>query len=356
MNENEHLRSLERVQPDNEFRRGCLRLDMNENIQGLPEKFIESVVADIDAAFLATYPKYKQLIQQLADHNHISPVNICLGNGSDGVIKYIFEAYISSGDRVLLTNPTFAMFHVYCQMFGADRIAVDYNEDLTFPEDRFIKTLSEGVKMAVVVNPNNPCGTVIAPERMRNVVEAAQKNDVLLIIDEAYYYFYPKTFIQYVLEYPNVIVLRTFSKLCALSAGRVGYAASSEAIIHNLEKVKPTYDVNGFGVLFANRLLDQPQHIDDMIQEFREARDHLYARLEEAAIKFQPSSANFVLIDVGDQVEAIMHGLKQEKILVGGGFSQPNLKNYIRVTIASKNMMDFFMEKFLKVSKGVVHE
>ncbi len=350
------LEQLVRVQPDNEARLQCLRLDLNENVSGLPDEFVKGIAAEIDAEFLCTYPQYRELKQKIADRYHLKPGQICLGNGSDGIIKYFFDAYISQGDRVLLTNPTFAMYNVYCRMFGAQEVIVDYNADLSFPLEEFKRQLADDIRLAVVVNPNNPTGTILSAEQLHELMQTALDHKVLLMVDEAYFHYYPETAIADVNRFPNVIVLQTFSKLCALASSRIGYAAADEAIIHNLEKVKPTYDVNGFGVIFANRLLDQAHHIDNMIQKFEEARDHLCERLESAGIPFRTGAANFVLIDVGERVEAVMQGLKDEQILVGGGFSQPSLKNYIRVTIANKQTMDFFLEKFLKVSEGVGHE
>jgi len=350
------LENLIRVQPDNEARMNCLRLDLNENIAGLPEQFVREVLAQVDAEFLATYPNYKGLIHKIAEENNLSVTNISLGNGSDGAIKNIFEVFISSGDKVLLTDPTFAMYNVYGRMFGAQEISVGYNQDFSFPEERFMEELKPGVKMAVIVNPNNPAGTALTPASIQKIARKAHENNILLLVDEAYFYFCPDTVIGLINECPNVLVLRTFSKLCALAATRIGFVAADENIIKHIEKVKPTYDINGFGVLFAACLLDRPQIITGLIADFKKAKNYFNSRLIGEGISFRESQANFTLIHIGKDVPYVMEKLKDEKILVGGGFRQGFLCEYIRVTIGNQDMMDRFLDAFLKIYTRLGHE
>lgn len=323
-----------------------MRLDMNESVDGLPEKFVKSVLSEVDQEFLATYPEYYTLIQKIAEHNQVLPENICISNGSDGAIKYIFDCCISPGDRILLTDPTFAMYPVYCQMFNAQTVSIPYHDDFTFPLDAFLHCIGPEIRMAVVVNPNNPTGVALDPPGIQKIIAKCEREDVLFVLDEAYFYFYDKTAIEKIKKYQNLIVVRTFSKLCSLAALRLGYAAACPAIVENLCKVKPTFDVNGIAVLFAEKLLDRPQIIAESIEKANEGKNFLAEKLTSFGIEFRMGEANFVLIKCNQNVSEMISRLAKEKILVAGGFKQAFLKDYIRVTIGRIESMWQFCDVF----------
>ena len=345
------LVDLYRTKAPEYSRHDYLRLDMNEGVPGLPADFVKRTLTGIDASWLATYPEYQALQTKIAAHNGLAPENIILSNGSDAAIKYIFDAYVSAGDRILLTDPTFAMYPVYCRMFEAEPIAVAYRADLSFPWEEFIDRMGLDVHLAVVVNPNNPTGYALPPSQIIEMVAHAAQYKILVIVDEAYFYYYLGTVIQAVKEYQNLIVLRTFSKLCGMAALRLGYAAACPAVIENLGKVRPTFDVNGLAVRFAERLLEDPEIIQGLIRETKAGKDFLVGKLGSAGIQYRDGAANFVLINCFGKVDNIIQELAEEKILVSGGFRNESLKDYIRVTVAKKELMEEFWQVFIRIWK-----
>lgn len=342
-----HLAGVHRSNPHSGSRREYLRLDMNEGVPGLPEDFIKASWAEIDAQVLAAYPEYEALRDKIAHHNGILPENILLSNGSDGAIKYIFDAFVSPGDRVLLTDPTFAMYPVYCRMFAAQPVVLSCGADLSFSAEDFRRLLSEDCRLAVAVNPNNPTGYAFPPAELLSLIQEAQTRDVLLVVDEAYFYFYPETVIGEINRFDNLVVLRTFSKLCGLAAARLGYAAASPAIIENLRKVQPTYDVNGLAVALAEKLLDRPEIITHLIKGTAAGKEFLLQKLASAGIDHRAGEANFILIRCNNRLPELIKVLAAENILVGGGFSHPHLQNYLRVTVGRQEIMEIFWEKFI---------
>ena len=348
--EKPHLKRLKRISMVRLS--GGLYLDMNEGI-GLPKHFIQSLKREITPELIMRYPEYNRIDAQIADHNHIKPNNICISNGSDAAIKYIFDAYISSGDRVLFAVPTFAMYSVYCAMFDAEAVNIMYNHDFSLPVQRFKDMLSKNIKVAVIVNPNNPTGTVIKTEDLLSTIRIAHKNNVLLIVDEAYFYFYPETVIGHIRNFDNLVVLRTFSKLCSLAFLRIGYAAACSAIIENLKKVKPTFDVNGVAALFAENLMNNSGIIDNLINATLEGKRYLAKNLDEAGIEYIYGYANFILIRCKKRPEKIKERLLARGILVHAGFSFPALKDYIRVTVGDKAIMKKFWNNFIEAWDGM---
>lgn len=345
----EHLLDLERTGPREMSRLGCLRLDMNENPCGLPPDFVKNVLKEISPGFISAYPQYLGLIKAIARHDKVSADNIILANGSDSAIKYIFDAYVSAKDKVLLTDPTFAMYPVYCSMFAAEPVTVKYNADLSFPFEGFMDRLNRGVKLAVIVNPNNPCGSALSREKIARILKKAQENDALVVIDEAYFYYYPDSVIDEIRDFDNLIVLRTFSKLCGMAGLRLGYAAASSRVIGSLVKVKPTFDVNAVAALFARRLLENPGIIRDMVKLAEEGKNYLSGALGREGIEHRAGLANFVLIKCPGRVHQILEELSKNKILAAGPFGQDFLRDYIRVTVADKSTMQRFWADFIRI-------
>ena len=344
-----HLSRIYRTNTDEKSRQGFLRLDMNESLSGLPKKFINDVFSRVSPDYLATYPEYRSLKEKIAQFNNVLPENILLANGSDAAIKYIFDVYIKEGDKVLLTDPTFAMYPVYGQIFNAQAVLVEYNHDLSFPKNKFLKMMNSDVKMAVIVNPNNPTGSVISPQDLQEIITLAADKDILLIIDEAYFPFCPYTVVEQVKHFSHLIVLRTFSKMLAMAGARLGYAVACPSVIESLGRVRPTYDVNGLAVLLAESLLSKKEIINELMEDFKQGRDFLQKQLSKYHIPYKDTNANFVLISCGDRLPGIKAALEENKILVGGPFKQSFLEGYIRVTAGPKPVMEKFLESFIKI-------
>jgi Histidinol-phosphate/aromatic aminotransferase and cobyric acid decarboxylase len=338
-----HLDSLFRTRSKDLMRSEYMRLDMNESVTGLPEGFIKKTLADIDSNKLASYPEYGDLLDLIARHNGLGKENICLSNGSDAAIKYLFDAYISKGDKILITDPTFAMYPVYAGMFNAQVIAVPYGADLLFPENEFCSRLSGDIKMCVIVNPHNPSGSVIDKRNLLKIIRKAGKCGALCVVDEAYFYYYPHTVIREVKKMKNLVVLRTFSKLCGLAGARIGYAAASRDIIKNILKVKPTYDVNGVAVALAIALLSRRRIIPELVNDAGLGKKYLLRKLSGLSIEHVAGFANFVLVKCGGRKEEIAQRLFNKSILVHSNFSQKHFRDYMRISVGGvREMVDFW--------------
>lgn len=345
------IEELFRTAPGLKNRINYLRLDMNESVTGLPPWFVKKCLSQINNKSLSMYPEYAGLLDALARHNGLNPYHICISNGSDAAIKYIFDAYVEPNDRVLITNPTFAMYPVYCRMFQARSDIIEYNHDLSFPVGRFLNKLSAGMKMAVIVNPNNPCGSAVSKKDLIKILKKAARHNILLVIDEAYYYFYPYSMIRLVKKFDNLIVLRTFSKLFSIASLRIGYAAACRQIIENIRKARLTFDVNGPAALFARNLLNDSHLIKKMVNSMVDGKRYLIRQCREAGIEYRDSHANFILLKCHGKVKRFMAGLFKKGILVSGQFEQEFLKDYIRVTIGDVKVMKKFWKEFIKLNK-----
>ncbi|MDD2752847.1 MAG: histidinol-phosphate transaminase [Candidatus Omnitrophica bacterium] len=347
-----YLKNLFRTEEAPVSRKGYLRLDMNENPSGLPEDFIRKVFSEATPDMISRYPEYRGLIKKIANHNGLKPENICLSNGSDAAIKYLFEAYIAPGDKVLLTDPVFAMYPVYCKLFQAKPVFAKYESISAFPIESFMRCLRGNIKMAVIVNPNNPTGSIIPKVQLLNIIKYCALHNILLVIDEAYFYYYAGTAIKEVSRFSNLVILRTFSKLCAMASVRIGYAAADPGIINNLLKVRSSYDINGIGVFLAEKLLDSRRLIPVLVKKADTGKAYLEEQLQKKCIEYNSGYANFLLINCGKRSDKIAAALAKKRILVQGNFTPAFLNGFIRVTAGDKEEMQRFWMAFKDIWKG----
>lgn len=344
---NENIANLYRT-TDSFSRKGYLRLDMNENPEGLPKEFIDKVLGEITPEVLATYPETKNLTELLASYFNIDSNQVCLSNGSDEVIRLIFETFTKEGGKVVTASPTFAMYEVYCNMLGRKHEAIKYDEDFNISLEDILTAIDEHTNLVFALNPNNPIGTVFSGDEMLKIIKRAKECSAIVVIDEAYHYFYPKTFLNYIDKYDNVIVLRTFSKLFALATCRLGFAISNETIIGLLRKACSSFNVNGIALKFGEAIFKDTSLIDKLIAIQLEGKQYFVERMIKEGYEVRALEGNFVFIKPRKSVKELNKVLIERKILVKT-YATGLLENYIRVTTGSKEIMKSFIDILLEV-------
>lgn len=326
-----------------------LRLDMNENPEGLPRKFFDKVVSKLTPELLAMYPETGALIQKIAEHLDVKPDMITLSNGSDEAIKCIFEVFGNSGN-VVSVYPTFEMYPVYTKMFGLEHKIVDYSDDFAINIEDIINAIDSDTCIVSLLNPNNPIGNVYSLSETERIIEKAGECDAVVVIDEAYHYFYPNTFVELANKYNNVILTRTFSKLCSIAGCRIGFAVGNARLISLLNKVRGTYCVNSVALIFAEAILDDSELIPALIEKEKAGRDYVIASLKASDYEYYAENGNYIFIRPCLPAAEVSALLKAEKILVKT-YSHPLLKDYIRITTGGIEPMKQFYEIFEKIDK-----
>ncbi|MDE6435789.1 MAG: histidinol-phosphate aminotransferase family protein [Lachnospiraceae bacterium] len=325
-----------------------IRMDGNESIDGLPEEFIKDVLGEIDSNCLATYPNQRQCTEAIADRLNIPRENIFVTNGSDRAIKMIFEVYVDKNDRVIMTNPTFEMYGVYTTMYGAEAVLVDYELDdkkeFEFPFDKYMKEIKKGAKMAIIVNPDNPTGAIIEPDKLMQLLEYTEKTGTLVIVDEAYYGFYDTSVISKILQYNNLIVLRTFSKIMGLAGVRLGFLAANEDIIYDVKRIAAPAAVSAISLKFGEKLMQRTDILEQLFSDYRREKKYLEKRLSENNILYVNSHANFLLIPCEKDLKATYEAFKENGILIAC-----KLNKYIRINIGNERITDEFIRVYKKV-------
>lgn len=346
---NPFVKGTERVFPS-QGRYGKLRYDMNENPEGLPRDFVDSVTREITPEFLSIYPEPDRFLRKYADYVGVKFENLVCTNGSDMAIRYLFETFGEVGKEVVTVSPSFEMYWVNCNILGYKHVPVAYESDLTIKVDRIVSAINENTRIVVLLNPNNPVGNVYSDEDFAAVQKKAEEVGALVIVDEAYHYFYSKTFLYDSLAKPNVVVMRTFSKLMSLAACRLGVIIGNPELIGYVRKARLTFDVNAIALLFAERLLDHDEIIRGLIRTQQEGKDFCISTLKAHGYWCKDCLGNFIFIRPHGDAHEVARLLAARNVLVHA-YGNMLLKDFIRVSTGSVVAMRIFLEAFFDVEK-----
>lgn len=346
---NEKVQELYRIFDQNE-RKDYLRLDLNENPGGLPDSFVKEVLADVKPQLISQYPETLHFTETLAKYLGTDSSHICLVNGSAEGIRYIIEAFTSENGRIVGVVPSYFMFQVYSAMYGRNFVKVPYEDDLSMDVNKIIAEMTNDTQLLILLNPNNPMGNAYSEEEFQRILRSAQEKQITVLIDEAYYYFYPITFIQYALNIEHVFVTRTFSKLFSMAGCRLGYVVGWPEGIKMVQKMCTPHNTNAFGMLFAEAVLKTPGMIDQLIAKFQEGRRYLIDELDSHGYQHKGEAGNFIFIKPKTNAQLIVERMKSEKrILIK---SYPNVGEFgdcLRVSIGEEKYMKQFLNALLEI-------
>lgn len=347
---NENVKNLNRIFDQNE-RKGYLKLDLNENPIGFTQEFIDKVLAKATPEFIAQYPETKAFQEKLAGFLGVQPDQICLTNGSAEAVRYVIEAFSSVGGKVLGVKPSYAMYEVFSLMYGREFVSLPY-EGSKVDVDKFVDLITPDIDLLVVLNPNNPFGDVYSEEEMERIIKAAQENEVTVLIDEAYHYFYDKTFLHFALEYPHVFVTRTFTKMFGLGSGRLGFAVGQADGIALIQKLCTPHNVNAFGMLFAEEIIDTEGMLEEMIQKQLDGKHFVIDELQKRGYQVIYGEGNFIFVKPMTDAATVMKRMKEEqKILIKTYSGIPNMGTCLRVSTGEKAAMEQFLKGLEAVDK-----
>lgn len=345
------VENLYRIFDQNE-RKGYLRLDLNENPGGLSVDFISKVLGTITPQFVSQYPETLHFTEVLAEFLGTDIQHLCLVNGSAEGIRYIIQAFTSPEGRIVGVVPSYFMFQVYSEMYGRNFVKVPYNDDLTMDVNNIIREMTDDTQLLILLNPNNPMGNVYTDEEFVLIIKTAKEKQITVLVDEAYHYFYPKTFIKYALEDEHVFVTRTFSKLFSLAGCRLGYVAGWPEGVKMVQKLCTPHNTNAFAMKFAEEIITHPEVLQSLIDNFKKGRQYLIDTLDEHGYKHKGEAGNFIFIKVNTDAPTIVKRMKEEKrILIK---SYPDVGEFgtcLRVSIGEKMYMMQFCEALFELDK-----
>jgi histidinol-phosphate aminotransferase len=335
-------------------RDGYVPLDRNERLGPLPAPVVEEIRAGVDSALLTGYPILDDLYEDLVRILCIDRHGLLLTPGSDAAFRSLYQAYIRPGDRIVMLDPSYAMYPIYATMFGARSVRVPFGGDLSLDGGALLDAITEQVRLVMLANPNQPTGTRLEIGLLEAVVERADGAGALVVIDEAYFPFSRETVLRWLADRPHLVITRTFSKAWGLAGARVGFVAAHPQVIASLYKVRSAYDVNALAALSARTLLKHPEVAEAYVEEVRAGRALVSERVRAVGLEVLPGETNFQLIRVGDRIEPAMliERLRERGYLVKGPFTAPCLRDCVRITLGPPALMAAFCDVLEEVLGG----
>jgi|CZKC01.1.fsa_nt_gi histidinol-phosphate aminotransferase len=319
-----------------EGRAGALRLDFNENTVGSSAAAIRAV-RKLTAEQLATYPEYITPTASMARWFGVKPNELTLTNGADGALQHIISTFVEPRSAILLVDPTFVMYRFYAQLSGAQIVALHYDSEMKFPVDPVMQALRKSPRLFLIANPNNPTGTLIQSVVIRRMLDAAPRT--LFVLDEAYTEFSGVTVLPWIRRYPNLIVVRTFSKGAGLAGLRLGCMFACPEVSSLLARTREPFPVNAAAIVAAEATLRDYRAVRRYGKEVGVAREFLSNALVRFGAKVFPSAANFILADFGESAPQILRRLSKRRILLRDRTSDFGRPGYVRITIGTQSQM-----------------
>ena len=325
------------------------RYDANENPEGLPLEFVESVKKELTPDYLAMYPEPERFIGKYADFIGVSKENVYCTNGSDHGIRVLLETFGEPGKEVVTVSPTFEIYWVCCSLLGLKHKPVQYNADYTISIDSILNAMTSDTRVVVMLNPNSPIGNLYSDDEVQRVIVKAKQIGAVVILDEAYHYFYDKTFLHFAMENDNVVLLRTFSKLMSIAGLRVGMIVGHKDLIHYVRNSRLAYEMNSIGLLFAERIIEHPEMMDDLIRQEKEGKAYFIAELEKRSYWYMDCHGNYVLVKTKHDAHEVSRRLAEEKKTLVHPYGNEMMKDMLRVTVGSVRAMEYFTKVFFEV-------
>lgn len=319
-------------------------LDANENSAGIP----------VGGLQLNRYPDpYQlQLKKKLAEQKGVPPENIFLGNGSDEAIDLLYRAFCDPRtDNVIVCPPTYGMYEVSANINDVELKKINLlQETFQLDTEKILAAIDERTKLIFVCCPNNPTGNGVKWKDIKLLLENFKG---LVIADEAYIDFASyRSLIPELANYPNLVILQTFSKAWGLAGLRTGMAFASKEIIEIFNKVKPPYNLNGASQLLASEMLDNAERIKEQVRAIVEERGRIAEELTELdfVVKVYPSEANFLLVKVTDP-SGVYAFLAERGIVVRDRTRTELCEGCLRITIGTKEENETLMNTLLNYRK-----
>jgi histidinol-phosphate aminotransferase len=331
---------------------GFIKLDAMENPFGLPADLAQELGARLAQVALNRYPPaHPDAFKAKLAHTVNLPagMQLMLGNGSDELIHLVIQACARPGATVLSPWPSFVMYEMSAKFNHCHFVGVPLRSDFSLDRDAMLAAVAQHRPAVVFVAwPNNPTGNLFGRETVDAVLDAAPG---LVVLDEAYLPFAQDTWMPQLRSRPNLLVLRTFSKL-GLAGIRLGYLVGAAAWIAEFDKVRPPYNVNVLTLATADFMLDRMPLLDRQAATLRAERGRLLMALRDLPqVDAFDSAANFILFRVDDP-DGVFACLKERGILIKNvSRMHPLLAGCLRTTVGAPSENDAFVDA-LKASLG----
>lgn len=322
--------------------RASVKINQNENPWDAPAEIKEEVLRRFAAREWSRYPDFVpvSLHERLAQFAGWKADGIIAGNGSNELIQALLMVSIGPGKRVLISEPTFALYRQVATVLGGEVETVLLTPELTYDVAALLKAIEKTQPdVTIICSPNNPTGCVLAEKDLVTLLKASRG---LIAIDEAYHEFSRQSVVRLLNQHENLIVLRTFSKAMAFAALRVGYLLASPELVTEIGKAVLPYNLNAFSQIAAEVAIERYSTLlGPTVEAILKERESIYSAMSKIrGLHPLKSQANFMVVKRDGDVRQIFEELLKRDILVRDVSGYPMLSEYFRVSVGTPEEND----------------
>lgn len=332
-----------------------IKLGSNENPWGPSPKAMKAIEDEI--ASINRYPESQlhELVSEIADYAGVKDSQVIIGgDGADEIIDVLAKTFIDNGDEFIVPLPSYMYYEYLLKQYGAKPVYAKWDLDANkLDVESIYAAVTPKTKMMFLCSPNNPTGTLIDKEVLRDI--ASKNPDILIIIDEAYFEYSEVTNRDLIDEFDNIFIIRTMSKVLGLAGMRIGYGLACEEIIEYMHRIKPVFSLTRLSFVAALNTFRDKEYIEESIKKGIESRQYLYDEVSKIdGLYVFPSKSNFMLINVkesGFTASELALELMKKGIIVRDCTSFKGLDEYwIRISICTLEED----AKFIEILKEVL--
>ncbi len=329
-----------------------VKLSSNENPYGPSPKVRAAMQKAFDHACRYPYSYQVELAEELARREGVTKDHILITGGSTEALKITGLSYGLNNGEILAARPTFLAMLDYADQFGAQVNWVPVTDEMTYDLEALEKRITNQTKLVFLCNPNNPTGTIVPADQLRDFCESASHRTVVFS-DEAYYDFITEpdysSMVEMVKRDLNVIVSRTFSKIYGLAGIRIGYLIARPDIIQRLLAARVAF-TNIIALSAARAALQDQDFYNHCLDMNLKGKEQIYATLEELGLKYIPSHTNFVFFHSGRDIRSLHSQMLEEGVQIGRPF--PPFTDWCRISTGTLEEVQAFCSSFQKVMRS----
>ncbi|GHC15127.1 histidinol-phosphate transaminase [Aidingimonas halophila] len=331
------VRDLTPYVPGEQPREHMIKLNTNENPYP-PASGVEKVLRDFPADHLRRYPDpvSQSLREALAQSYSVDTAQVFVGNGSDEVLAFAFQAFFRQERPISMPAITYSFYPVYCRLYGIDYRTIALGDQWQVPLEAFTAD-SGGI---IFANPNAPTGHGHSRESIEELLKRV--SECVVVVDEAYVDFGGESVVPLIQTYPNLLVTNTFSKSRSLAGLRLGFAIGSEELIEGLERIKNSfnsYPIDSVAHAAGIAALEDTQHFEDCCSRIITTRERTRRQLQQLGFDVLPSQTNFLLVRHPQyDADQLFIALRERGILVRH-FNTEALRDFLRISVGTDDEM-----------------
>ncbi len=314
-------------------REQIVKLASNENPLGPSPRAKEAMREAIEEAQLYPDGGGWKLRNALAQRHELGMQHVVLGNGSNEIIELLCHSFLNRKTALIAAEHAFVVYKLMATLFGAKYVEVP-DPGFVHDLDGMAHAITEETRLVFIANPNNPTGTMVEQETIDRFMDRLPEH-VVAVFDEAYHEFLPQPpdTVKYVREGRNVCVMRTFSKAQGLAALRIGYGLASEPVAALLHRARQPFNANAIAQAGALAAMQDEDHVAKTVANNTAGLDFFHEEFEKRGLRFVPSVANFVLVEVGDG-DAVFQKMLKEGVIVRAmrGYRLPE---WVRISVGT---------------------